>query len=409
MTERRAARSAAVTWAAVGPVPGGPFTAHMTRHLILGMTAPLLIVLARPLTPTLRILSPGVARRGLLAFAHSRPAGWLIFPPLAALLDVGGLWLLYRTELFSAMQRRPLLHAVVHAHVLATGLLFTFAVCRLDPVRRRWGLPLRGATLLAAGAAQAVLVKILYAAPPPGATFRAADLHTGSQVMGVPPIRSHFLHCPSFGSLRSGGSAREPPPAAAWSAKGGSQIVFPIGERLHGVHDPHAGCRRSCPLLEPGSGRWNAYCQRRRARQDQPGHGPSGVRAALARFAGRFRRRSERCPNRGERIAPHTSSGPPRAFLGGADAGRHLWSAGLRMTRCSPPRHSYNRPFAGYGSPTRKQRTRPPLLTTRLTPPGMHAVRVQAINTIQWRLLLWIVTRARKAPACTRSGKPFGG
>ncbi|MFF1465710.1 cytochrome c oxidase assembly protein [Streptomyces sp. NPDC058330] len=177
------AGSAAVAWVAVGPAPGGSFTAHMTRHLILGMTAPLLIVLARPLTLTLRTLSPGVARRGLLTLAHSRPASWLIFPPLAALLDVGGLWLLYRTELFSAMQQRPLLHAVVHAHILAAGLLFTFAVCRLDPVRRRWGLPLRGTTLLAAGAAHAVLAKILYAAPPPGTAFRAADLHTGSQLM----------------------------------------------------------------------------------------------------------------------------------------------------------------------------------------------------------------------------------
>ncbi|WP_250292189.1 cytochrome c oxidase assembly protein [Streptomyces atroolivaceus] len=177
------AGSAAVAWAAAGPVPGGPFTAHMTQHLILGMTAPLLLVLARPLTLALRILSPGVARRGLLALAHSRPADWLTFPPLAALLDLGGLWLLYRTELFSAMQHRPLLHAVVHAHVMAAGLLFTFAVCRLDPVRRRWGLLLRGTTLLAAGAAHAVLAKSLYGAPPPGTAFRAADLHTGSQVM----------------------------------------------------------------------------------------------------------------------------------------------------------------------------------------------------------------------------------
>jgi len=81
------------------------------------------------------------------------------------------------------MQQRPLLHTVVHAHVLAAGLLLTFAVCRLDPVRRRWGLPLRGTTLLAAGAAHAVLAKSLYAAPPPGTAFRTADLHTGSQVM----------------------------------------------------------------------------------------------------------------------------------------------------------------------------------------------------------------------------------
>ncbi|MFI8306358.1 cytochrome c oxidase assembly protein [Streptomyces sp. NPDC085927] len=177
------AGSAGVAWAAAGPLPGGPFTAHMVQHLLLGMAAPLLLVLARPLTLALRVLPPGAARRRLPALAHSRPVGWLVFPPLAALLDVGGLWLLYRTELFATMQHRPLLHAVVHAHVLAAGLLFTFAVCRLDPVRRRWRLPLRGTTLLAAGAAHAVLAKTLYASPPPGAVLTTADLHTGAQVM----------------------------------------------------------------------------------------------------------------------------------------------------------------------------------------------------------------------------------
>ncbi|MEV0254564.1 cytochrome c oxidase assembly protein [Streptomyces sp. NPDC050732] len=172
-----------VAWAAVGPLPGGPFTAHMVQHLIVGMAAPVLLVLARPLTLTLRTLAPGTARRGLLALARSRPVTWLLFPPLAALLDIGGLWLLYRTELFAAMRHEPWLHAVVHAHVLAAGLLFAFAVCQLDPVRHRWSLAARGATLLAAGAAHAVLAKTLYATAPPGTSFATADLHTGAQVM----------------------------------------------------------------------------------------------------------------------------------------------------------------------------------------------------------------------------------
>ncbi|MFK4069834.1 cytochrome c oxidase assembly protein [Streptomyces sp. NPDC029674] len=178
-----AAGGSGVAWAAVGPLPGGPFTAHMVQHLIIGMAAPLLLVLARPLTLTLRTLSPGAARRELLTLARSRPVTWLLFPPLAALLDVGGLWLLYRTELFATMRHEPWLHAVVHAHVLAAGLLFTFAVCQLDPVRHRWSLTVRGATLLAAGAAHAVLAKSLYATTPPGTSFTAADLHTGAQVM----------------------------------------------------------------------------------------------------------------------------------------------------------------------------------------------------------------------------------
>ncbi|WP_433546559.1 cytochrome c oxidase assembly protein [Streptomyces sp. CA-294286] len=177
------AGGAGVAWAGVGPLPGEPFTAHMAAHLLVGMAAPLLLVLARPLTLTLRALPPCAARRRLLSLAHSRPVRLLTFPPLAALLDVGGLWLLYRTELYAATQHHPLLHAVVHAHVLAAGLLFTFAVCQIDPVRRRWSLSLRAGALLAAGVAHAVLAKSLYATPPPGTAPSAADLHLGAQVM----------------------------------------------------------------------------------------------------------------------------------------------------------------------------------------------------------------------------------
>lgn len=176
------AGSAAVAWALLGTVPGEPFTAHSAQHLILAMAAPLLLVLARPLTLALRALPPGGARTALLTVAHSPPAQWLVFPPIAALLDVGGLWLLYRTELFAATDE-PLAHAVVQAHVMTAGLLFTFAVCQLDPVRRRWGTAVRGATLLAAGAAHAVLAKGLYATAPPGTAFTATDLRTGSQLM----------------------------------------------------------------------------------------------------------------------------------------------------------------------------------------------------------------------------------
>ncbi|WP_051852966.1 cytochrome c oxidase assembly protein [Streptomyces aureocirculatus] len=176
------AGSAAVLWAVVGSLPGEPFTAHSAQHLTVAMAAPLLLVLARPLTLALRALPPCRARRALLAVLHARPAQWLMFPPLAALLDVGGLWALYRTPLFAAADE-PVVHALVQAHTLAAGLLFTFAVCQLDPVRRRWGTALRGATLLAAGAAHAVLAKSLYATPPPGTAFTTADLRTGAQLM----------------------------------------------------------------------------------------------------------------------------------------------------------------------------------------------------------------------------------
>ncbi|MGW0337376.1 cytochrome c oxidase assembly protein [Streptomyces sp. NPDC003011] len=177
------AGSGALAWATLAEPPGGPFTAHMTQHLTAGMAAPLLLVLARPLTLALRTLPPGRVRRGLLATAHARPARLLLFPPLAALVDIGGLWLLYRTGLFAALHDQPPLYALVHAHVTAAGLWFTFTVCQLDPVRRRWSLAVRATTLLGVGTLHAVLAKSLYATAPPGTAFAPGDLHTGAQLM----------------------------------------------------------------------------------------------------------------------------------------------------------------------------------------------------------------------------------
>jgi len=164
-------------------LPGGPFTSHMGQHLLAGMAAPVLLAVSRPLTLLLRVLRPSRARRGVLAVAHSRPAGWLAAPVTAVVLDMGGLWLLYRTPLLAAAERHEWLHLAVHVHMVAAGALFAFAVCRLDPVRRRWSLAWRAGALLVGGAAHAVLAKSLYAAPPPGTAFATADLQTGAQLM----------------------------------------------------------------------------------------------------------------------------------------------------------------------------------------------------------------------------------
>lgn len=175
---------AGLAYAFVGTLPGGPFTAHMGQHLAVAMLVPLPVTLARPLTLTLRALPGGTpARRALLAVAHSRPAAAILFPPVAAILDIGGLWLLYRTPLLAASHHQPLLNVIIHVHVLGAGLLFTFTICQLDPVRRPWNLYWRGTTLLAAGWAHAVLAKSLYATPPPGTAFTTGDVHSASQLM----------------------------------------------------------------------------------------------------------------------------------------------------------------------------------------------------------------------------------
>jgi putative membrane protein len=164
-------------------LPLGEFTGHMVQHLLVGMAAPLLLVLGRPLTLALWALPVGEVRRSLLEVVHSRAAAVVTFPPAAGLLDLGGLWLLYRTTIFAGTHEQPWLHAAVHAHVLVAGVLFMSAVCQLEPVRRRYSLTLRAGSLVAAGAAHAVLAKSLYATPPPGTQFQDADVAFGAQLM----------------------------------------------------------------------------------------------------------------------------------------------------------------------------------------------------------------------------------
>ncbi|MFC7841689.1 cytochrome c oxidase assembly protein [Streptomyces sp. NPDC057382] len=155
-----------------------PFTAHMAAHLTAGMVAPVPLVLARPVTLALRTLPPP-GRRALVRITRSRPVSALVLPPVAAAVDIGGLWLLYRAPVPSAWHHSPLLTL----HLFAAGVLFTFALLAVDPIRHRPGTAVRGGTLLAAAAGHAVLARSLWASGPPGTAHAPADLHSAAQLM----------------------------------------------------------------------------------------------------------------------------------------------------------------------------------------------------------------------------------
>jgi putative membrane protein len=176
------AAAAGLIVAVSSPLAGGEFLAHMSRHVVVGMVSPLFIVLAVPGTLALRALR-GANRRSVLAVLHSRPVSWLVNPPIAALVNVGSIYVLYRTPLLAASQADPWLDGLVHVHLLVTGVLFTVAVCQLDPLRRRYSLPLRAAAMVVAAAAHGVLSKTMYATPPPNTAFDVADLQAGAQLM----------------------------------------------------------------------------------------------------------------------------------------------------------------------------------------------------------------------------------
>lgn len=156
------------------------FTAHMVGHLLLGMIGPLLLVLATPVTLALRTL-PTEGARTVSAILRSPPVRVVIHPVVAAVLNAGGLWLLYATDLFAHMHSSPAVHAAVHAHVLLAGIAFTVAVIGPDPNPHRATLRARATVLVLFIGAHSILGKWLYAHPPAGVD--PADARVGAQLM----------------------------------------------------------------------------------------------------------------------------------------------------------------------------------------------------------------------------------
>lgn len=158
----------------------GDFVAHAVTHLLLGMIAPLLLVLGAPITLLLRALPVSRARR-VSRTLRMRPLRILTEPTVAATLNVGGLWLLYTTEMFAVAQRVPAVHLLVHAHMFLAGCLFTVVMISVDPLPHRRGYLHRSIVLILALAAHDVLAKVLYADPPSGVPGPEAE--SGAMIM----------------------------------------------------------------------------------------------------------------------------------------------------------------------------------------------------------------------------------
>lgn len=156
------------------------FGAHAVAHVLVAMAGPLLLVCAAPVTLALRAL-PVRPARGLSRGLRSRPVRVLTEPVVAAVLGVGGLWLLYLSPLYALAQASPVVHLVVHLHLVAAGYLFTASLVGPDPMPHRRGYLHRAVVLVAALAGHGILAKHLYAHPPDGVDAAGAEL--GAMVM----------------------------------------------------------------------------------------------------------------------------------------------------------------------------------------------------------------------------------
>lgn len=145
----------------IAPWAHGDFRGHMLQHLLVGMYAPLGLVLGAPVTLLLRNLPVGQGRR-LTALVQSRPLHALANPVTALLLSVGTLGLLYFTPLSTMMSAHTGLHWLLHAHFLFAGCLFAYVIAGPDPAPARPGVPVRMVVLGVAIAAHALISQLMY-------------------------------------------------------------------------------------------------------------------------------------------------------------------------------------------------------------------------------------------------------
>lgn len=143
------------------------FTAHMAGHLLLGMLGPLLIAFSTPMTLLLRTLPVAVSRR-ITNGLKNQLIRTLMHPATTAVLNIGGLWILYTTGLYMMMHHNLFLHILIHIHIFAAGYFFSISLIYVDVTPHRCSNRVRAIVLIIAMAAHGMLSKHIYEHPPVG-------------------------------------------------------------------------------------------------------------------------------------------------------------------------------------------------------------------------------------------------
>ncbi|SCG60290.1 putative membrane protein [Micromonospora echinaurantiaca] len=163
-------------------LPGHGLAAHMWQHLLLGMLAPLGLVLGAPASLALRVADRRTGR-AVVRLLRRPAVGVLTHPVTGLALTVGGLYVLYLTPLYRATLTNPVLHHLVLLHFLLSGYLFTWAIAGPDPGPQRPRVPVRLVVLGVAVAGHATLAQLLHAGLLVDVTAPAAELRAAATVM----------------------------------------------------------------------------------------------------------------------------------------------------------------------------------------------------------------------------------
>jgi len=118
------------------------FSAHAGQHLLLGMVGPFLLALAAPLTLALQAGGAATTAR-LRRLLHHQAARVLAHPLVGLALFGGSLFALYFSPLLGLSLGNGLVHASVHLHFVAAGVIFLWPVVAVDPVAARPSHPVR--------------------------------------------------------------------------------------------------------------------------------------------------------------------------------------------------------------------------------------------------------------------------
>lgn len=118
------------------------FSAHMGAHMVLTMGVPVLLVPGAPVTLAARAIRPRNdgsrgGREWILLAVHSKFAGIIANPIVAAVLFAGSLWVFYYSPLFRWTMVDHIGHEWMIVHFLITGYLFVQSLIGIDPVPYR--------------------------------------------------------------------------------------------------------------------------------------------------------------------------------------------------------------------------------------------------------------------------------
>lgn len=130
------------------------FSTHMLGHMLLTMLVPLLLVPGAPVTLAMRAIrkrkdgSRG-AREWILIAVHSKYAGIISNPIVAAVMFAGSLWVFYYSDLLRWSMVDHIGHEWMVIHFVITGYLFAQSLIGIDPVPVRLTYPMRLLLLMA--------------------------------------------------------------------------------------------------------------------------------------------------------------------------------------------------------------------------------------------------------------------